>query len=316
MATKETFDEVGAGAVEDIASLITLVSKNEKENWFVNNMGAAPRAKQKIHYYLADYVEDAAENAVKESYVIDTDVTPSQHARTRLRSYVQTSAKAIRLSDSVDPQDLVAVSDELIYQKKLKMQELANDKEYSVINTTEQAPATGTAGKVMGVLEACDGTNIKSEAMDSTDNTKELNAKQVHDLSNIALQQSDVDLMMRNARENGKRLNTVVFTLDEADTWANFFAEIRRVMAKGTDVTNAVMTYATSNGEVQIVPSIRMAANTAFGYNTDMLKESVFRHFRTWVTGKTGAFETVVFDEEWTIEHRQPDSYQKLINIG
>jgi len=314
MANKETFNEVGIGAREDLGSFVTLVSRGNDENVVINRIGAAKRATARKHEYLADSIRSAKVNKFKENYDVQSDVVPNQTTRVRLDNEVQTMAEAFEINDSVMSQDLAGVVSEISYQRNIKTMIMANDKEFGVITSVKVVGLSGTAGEADGLLNITDNTNIRGVAM--TDDTVELRAPQLHDAAAAPIDLDHIDEMTKNARKNGKRLRTILMPFDQAQNFANKFQQFREIQAAGTDFTNALFIYRNAFGQVEIIPHIYMPAQTIFGYNPEMLKESVFKSFRTYTTGKVGPLTTFVIDEETTFEHRQPDTYQKTINLS
>src|SRR3990172_9365332 len=152
------------GIREDLIDVITQISP--VDTWFTSNSGMA-RATATFHEWQTDALAAAAENAqIEGDDAANVAVVPT----VRAGNYCQILRKTFQLSGTQQAVN-TAGRNEMPYQTRKSMTELAKDIEYAlVINSASASGASATARKTLGVngwitTNVTTGTGTGNEAL-------------------------------------------------------------------------------------------------------------------------------------------------------
>src|SRR3990167_1368045 len=132
---------------DGVLGLIELLTP--EENWLFRNLRRA-KARDMVHFWHTDTLDVAGSLAVEEgaAYTYDAATAPS-----RIQNIVQEIVKSFAVSRPAVAIETWKGTDELSYQTVKNMKEWTNAVEFDLLRSTLVSAASGTAGKLSGLLQ-------------------------------------------------------------------------------------------------------------------------------------------------------------------
>lgn len=144
------------GNKEDVSSIIDNIDPDDTP--FISMIG-----REKVVSVLPEWQTDQLDVPTKNAQVEGDDVSVNTAVPTvRLRNYVQTLAKVVRVSETQRNVEAYGRDDELEYQVEKRMREIKTDLEYSAITNSASSAGSASVARTMAGFESWVATNKTS----------------------------------------------------------------------------------------------------------------------------------------------------------
>jgi hypothetical protein len=138
-----TGNSANAGEKEDLASFISMISRDETP--FYSSIGKA-KATAVLHEWQTDELATPTTGQVAEgvSYSTQNSAQAAEPFRTRLGNYTQINSKTVTVTGTKRAVDQAGVADEYAYQLKKRGVELRRDVEFGLVSSWQSSNGSGT----------------------------------------------------------------------------------------------------------------------------------------------------------------------------
>lgn len=144
------------GNKEDVSSIIDNIDPDDTP--FISMIG-----REKVVSVLPEWQTDQLDVPTKNAQVEGDDVSVNTAVPTvRLRNYVQTLAKVVRVAETQRNVEAYGRDDELEYQVEKRMREIKTDLEYSAITNSASSAGSASVARTMAGFESWVATNKTS----------------------------------------------------------------------------------------------------------------------------------------------------------
>lgn len=315
--TQEAIDTIGIR--EDLTDLIYMISPTETPFQMMCSRGTASERK---HEWQMDQLTAAADNAVGEGRVVDTDDL-SFVATVRMANHTQISTKAISQTGTLEAVNKAGRSSELSYQLAKKSKELKRDLEFNLVGQTVVAKTASVAasdgggvrrsGAVQATFSAAftkggtavpsAGAHINIAGTEGGFNSDTSLYVAITNGTQRALLESMLKGVIQGAWTNGGD-PSLVMTGPFNKTIISEMTGSSTRFDRGEDkrLVAAIDVYVSDFGEHTIIPNRFQRDRDIFCFTPELWKLCFLRPFRQFALAKVGDSETRELLVEWTLQ--------------
>lgn len=292
MGTFQTYQAVGNK--EDLLPLIVNITPTKTP---MLSAFAKVKAKGTLHEWLQDSLEAAGTNVVVEgSDAVAGTVIP----RVRVNNYCQINRKTYQISDTQEAVDKAGIESENDYQREKKLKEVARDMEYSLVNGTGNAGASGTAREIKGVLA------FITENVETGTGT-----------GNETLTEDMYNDLLQTIYDGGGDPDTTYVNGFQKRKISGFSGNAtKNIDAKEKKAINSIGIYESDFGIQRIFLSRFMSADTVVALERDKWRIAMLRSVKSTPLAKVGSSTKTMIEAEWTLEALHQAASGKITQLN
>lgn len=322
-ATFQTYQQKGIR--EDLSNAIYDISPTEKP--FTSAIRKT-KAEQSLHEWQKDSLAAASPTA---SAIVEGDDATANTAdpTVRLKNYLQTLRKVVRVSGKARAVNTAGRKDEFKYQLKKRMAELGRDLEAAYTQNNAATAGSNAAGSAPLMASAESWiTNYTSMGQGTAQTTPGYDATLFYPAtaptdSTTAgtLTEAGFKAVLAQCFINGGRPSLVMAPALVKQKISSTFTGIatRFKDVKGKDQATIVAgadVYVSDFGDLTIVPNLFMRTKTILVIDPDFWAGASLRGFEMEMLGKSGDSDLAQIVGDYTLECRDPNASGKVADIN